>query len=255
MYLWVVFFTVRDIITSRITIFWQREREMKKVGIVLALAVELENVLNALGSVEKVEDVGAYEVYFVLHGRHQLYLAVSGVGEIAASATTQMLITKYNVDAIVNFGFVGALDDTLECQQVVAVKDMVHYDFDISAIDNVSVGRYPEFAESFIPCDADLLQKAVNAYSGLQQVRIASGDKFIADSQKKRWLIEAFHADICDMESAGIILTATRNNVPVMCLKVISDNANEKSPITFYEIVYNGSKKCAGIIAKVLDVI
>lgn len=226
---------------------------MKKFGIVIALAVELENVLNALGSVERVEDVGTYEVYYVTHGEYQLFLAVSGVGEIAAAATTQMLITHFNVDAILNFGFVGALDDTLECQQVVIVKDMVHYDFDTSSIDNVPVGRYLEFNDIYVPCDEKLLQSAVNAYKGLQPVRIASGDKFIADSEKKRWLINTFHADICDMESAGIILTAVRNDVPVLCLKVVSDNANEKSPIDFFEIVYNGSKKCAGIISKVLD--
>ncbi|MEG2451143.1 MAG: 5'-methylthioadenosine/S-adenosylhomocysteine nucleosidase [Clostridia bacterium] len=226
---------------------------MRKFGVVIALAVELENVLNALGNIDKVEEVGAYEVYFVSHGKCKLFVVVSGAGEIAASATTQMLISKYSVDAIFNFGFVGSLDNTLACQQVVIGKDIVHYDINTEAVDNMPVGRYDDFDDIYVPCSNALIAKAVEYNSKLRLVRIASGDTFIADSAKKQWLIETFHADICDMESAGIVITASRNKIPVLCLKVISDNADEKSPIDFIEIAYNGSKACAKILAGILD--
>lgn len=226
---------------------------MKKFGIVIAIAVELENVLNALGGVDKIDEVGPYEVYHVSRGKGKLFVVVSGVGEIASAAATQMLITKFGVQAVLNFGFVGALDTTLKCQQVVVVKDVVHYDFDTSAIDNVPVGQYEGFDERYLLTDSRLLAVTEKAFHDMRPVRLASGDKFIADSEKKAWLIREFHADICDMESAGIVLTAIRNDVPVLCIKVISDNADESSPVSFMDIVYNGSKNCAGIFTAILD--
>jgi 5''-methylthioadenosine/S-adenosylhomocysteine nucleosidase len=226
---------------------------MRKFGIVAATSVEMENVLNALGGVDKLEDTGGHEVYHVSRGKNKLFVVVSGAGEIASAAATQLLITKYEVEAILNFGFVGALDSTLKCQQVVIVKDVVHYDFDTSAIDDVTVGQYEGCEDCYFSTDKQLLALAENAFPELRPVRIASGDKFIADSEKKDWLIQTFHADICDMESAGIVLTASRNNVPTLCIKVVSDNADENSPASYIDIVYNNSRKCAGMLAALLD--
>lgn len=220
---------------------------------VIAIATELESVLNAFGGVDNIEKEGSYEVYVITRGRAVLYIVVSGAGEIAAAAATQMLITRYKTDAILNFGFVGAINDCLQCQQVVLVRDMVHYDADTSAIDNVPAGRYLDFDDIFVPFDTKLLKKTLAAFPSLQTVRAASGDTFIASGEKKQQLREMFSADICDMESAGILLTAARNNIPALSLKVVSDNADESSPISFIEIAYNGTKACAAILAEIVD--
>ena len=42
----------------------------------------------------------------------------------------------------------------------------------------------------------------------------------------KDYLIKEFDADICDMESAGITLTAIKNKVDLISLKIVSDDGD-----------------------------
>lgn len=225
---------------------------MDKFGMVIAIGEELQGVLSAFGRIEKKE-TGAFDVYFVRHGDSEIIVAASGAGEIAAAAATQYLIAKYAVQAILNFGFVGALNGNLKCQQVVLVKDVVHYDFDTSIIDNVEVGRYIEYPEVAVKPYGDLISKMAAAFPSVEKVRLASGDKFIADNGKKVWLVDTFAAEICDMEGAAIILTANRNKIPSLSIKVVSDNADEESPISFCTIAAQGTAECARILLGVID--
>lgn len=225
---------------------------MDKFGMVIAIGEELQGVLSAFGRVEKKE-TGAFDVYFVRHGDCEIVIAVSGAGEIAAAAATQYLISKYAVQAVLNFGFVGALNENLKCQQIVLVSDVVHYDFDTSLIDNVEVGKYLEYPEVAIKPYGDLVSKTAFAFPSIEKVRLASGDKFIAEKEKKEWLADTFAAEICDMEGAAIILTANRNKIPSLSIKIVSDNADEDSPVSFSTIAAEGTADCARILLGVID--
>lgn len=52
-----------------------------------------------------------------------IYLATSGVGEIKAALAVQLLVDLFDIEAVLNFGFVGALNKisnfaSLSCQDV-----------------------------------------------------------------------------------------------------------------------------------------
>ena len=65
------------------------------------------------------------------------------IGEIYAAGATQLLISRYGVEAVINFGVSGSLIEEVGVLNTVLVEGIVHYDFDLSPIDNVSVGQYP----------------------------------------------------------------------------------------------------------------
>lgn len=224
---------------------------MKKFGIIAAMAAEMELVLKVFGEKYEIEKKGGINVYKFC-GEKSLYVVNCGIGEIAAAAATQHLISCYEVECILNFGFVGALRSSLRCCDILLCKKLVHYEFDTSPIDNVPVGRYLEFDDVIIECD-ELVQKASKIVPYVELATIASADKFVADSAIKDRLVSQYKADICDMESAGIIITAKRNNVPAICLKVVSDHADEKSPQSFGEIAYRGTVSCADIMQKFVN--
>lgn len=226
---------------------------MKKIGIIAAMTVEFERILRTLCNGLTAEKRDCFDVYCGKRTQNTIYVVKSGIGEIGAAAATQFLISAYKVDVILNYGFVGALSEELKFRQIVAVDKVVHYDFDTSAIDNVEAGRYPEFPDAKILCDENLLKTACEVCYGLSRRTIASADKFVSDNALKQRLIDEFDAEICDMESAGIVITAKRNGVPALLLKVVSDNADGNSPITFAEIAYGGSLECADILGKVID--
>lgn len=191
-----------------------------KIGIFTAMEKE---AVSFLDNATKTMD-GSFAIYTFQLGNHDAVLCVPAtVGEIAASASCQLLISKYNVDLILNFGVVGALTEQMSVCSTVLVKDVVHYDMDVSAIDNIPVGRYGCFDDVAVPTDAKLLAKALEL-KDMPVVRCASADKFVDDAQAKSALNTNFGADICDMESAGILFACRFNNVPCLLVKCISDS-------------------------------
>lgn len=169
-------------------------------------------------------DVNGFNVYSLDFGDKIMYVAHSGAGEIRAAACTQMLISLFGVDLVVNFGVVGALRDEIKLLNTCVVDKIVHYDMDTSAVDNCVVGRYLEYDDIYLKTTKQYVEIAIKHNSNLRTVTCASGDKFIVDAEKKKEIADLFDADICDMESAGIILVCDKNKVPNLFIKTISDS-------------------------------
>ncbi|WP_297435522.1 5'-methylthioadenosine/S-adenosylhomocysteine nucleosidase [uncultured Clostridium sp.] len=195
---------------------------MKNIGMIVA--VEIEAALNEFGiPIEELKFIG-YSVYQYKLGEHNLFVIDSGAGEIAAAMTTQFLITKFNVDLIVNFGVVGGLTDEMKLAKTCIVESVVHYDFDTSEADGCEVGRYINYPSLYINATKEIVSKAIEIEPTLKKVICASGDKFIAKKDKKEELHNLYNADICEMEAAGIILTCNKNNIPCLLIKTVSDS-------------------------------
>ena len=191
------------------------------------------------------ETVGGFAVYQFQLGKHSAVLCCPpSVGEIAASAACQLLATKYGVDCILNFGIVGALTPKASVQSFVYVGDVVHYDMDTSEVDGTPVGRYGCFDDTAVKCDEALLAKAqrVNA---LPVVRCASADKFVERAEAKTALNRNFGAQICDMESAGILFACKFNQIPCLLVKCISDSLVGG----YKEYCENAQAACQGFFA------
>ena len=196
---------------------------MKKIGMVVAIMNELGGVFRKFGSPKETVWHGSMDVHVFERGETVLYVAHSGAGEIGAAAAVQLLASVYGVELIVNFGVVGGLTAEMKKATSAIVTRVVHYSYDTSAFDGTVPGQYIEFPDVYIPVSEDLVEKAASLYPKLPLVTIASADRFVADPEEKRALHDKFGADICDMESAGIALTAYRNRVPVLMIKTVSD--------------------------------
>ena len=106
---------------------------MKKIGIVIAIERELEAFLKSNYEIETFDD-GAFTCFKTIINHNEVYAVKSGWGLIDAAMTTQYLITKYNVEIILNFGVTGALDPSLKVSDLFYVSKCVTYDFDTSSI-------------------------------------------------------------------------------------------------------------------------
>ena len=196
---------------------------MKKIGMIVA--VEIQSVLDKYGSqLVEEREIAGYKVLVYQTDRYQLIIVNCGAGEIAAASGTQFLISEHHVDLVVNFGVVGGLTESMSKTKLCVVDKVVHYDFDTSLVDDTTVGRYLQYPDIYIPATAELIEIAIETNPELVPVVCASGDKFVADEQTKRQLHEQFGADICEMESAGIVLTCNRNKIPCVLIKIVSDS-------------------------------
>lgn len=194
---------------------------MKTIG--MLVAVEMGAVLSRYGTAEKTETRSGFTVYtYDMHG-YTLHVVGSGAGEIAAAAATQLLLDRYGVELVVNFGVVGGLTEEMAQTKTCVVERVVHYDFDTSAYDSTVPGQYLGYESPYLPLNADLIARAVAIAPELKRVTCASADKFVDGREAKSALHERWGADICEMEAAAIVLTCDRSGVPCLLIKTVSD--------------------------------
>lgn len=198
---------------------------MKKIGMVVA--IEMDAVRDRYGHAEKIENRENYDLYAYEMPGGRLYVLHCGIGELASAAGTQFLISRYQVDLIVNFGVVGGLTDQMSKQKVCLVERVVHHDFDLSEFAPVKPGQYPDSPDVFLSATPELVERAAALHPELKRVVCASGDQFVGTAEKKRALHERFSADICEMEAAGVLRTCLRNAVPCLLVKAVSDGLED----------------------------
>ena len=220
--------------------------EKRKIG--LLVAVEMDSVFARYGTPGKTERRGGFEIFHYENEQYILYAIHSGIGEIAAAAAAELLIDRYEVELVVNFGVVGGLTEEMAQTKTCVVTKVVHYDFDISGIDPLLPAQYPGFESVYIPADEGLIEKACGICPELKPVICASADKFVGNEADKTRLHEQYGADICEMESAAVLLTCRRNEVPCLMIKAVSDGLTGGG-----EEYYDALQECASLCLAVTD--
>ena len=226
-----------------------------KIGIITAMADETTPLYQKMGKATGEIKVAGVTVFKYDIDGNEIFLVRSGVGEIRAAMTFQLLVDKFDVDIVLNFGLVGSLDNRFDVGDLVLAEKVVHYQFDTSAIDNVPAGQYDGNDSIYFNTDKQLIDKVQNQLdTKLPQVVVASGDKFVASKEDKNYL-RTLGAEICEMECAGLVIASVRNNVPLLSIKVISDKADESADVSFAEVVKKGLTRYEQIFPSVLKAV
>lgn len=224
--------------------------DRKRIGLVVA--IELNAIFERYGSCRQLESPAGFKLFLVERDRYSIYIAQSGMGECAASAACQFLISKCGVSKIINFGVVGGLTSDMKQLKVCLVDRVVHYKYDCSEFMPLAVGQVDGYDSIYIKTNENLVKTAQMLNSDLTLVTCCSGDKFIGTAEEKTFLHETFHGDICDMESAGIVLTCDANRVPCILFKAVSDGLADGAE-GFYAELDNASRKCLQIADQIMD--
>jgi S-ribosylhomocysteine lyase len=204
--------------------------DKKLKGIVAAMDLELTPILEILKPYQTFNYLDRTFFY-----NDNVIAVKSGIGEIYAGSAAESLISlvggKQNLELIINIGLCGSLrSGEHKVGDVLMVKDIVHYDFDLTGIDDVEKAQYPGNITQFFNADISYFNALQKIYSDkIKLVRCASGDKFISDIGVQKNLVKDFDADICDMESAGVVLTASRHNISTVIIKAISDIVSDEN--------------------------
>ena len=201
------------------------------VGFVVAMDSECSPFLRRLGDLVESQVVAGIEFCSYVYESKRIFLAKCGIGEVAAAAATALLIGKFSCSYIVNFGLVGSFVPEYR-GRLVAVRDVVHYESDLTPFGH-PLGAPADFSSPFIPADDN--RSSLFSSFDLPLVRLASGDKFIADPVFSEKIKSDFSADICDMEGAAIAIVCARSKVPFSMIKLVSDGADSDASEDFAE--------------------
>ena len=145
----------------------------KKIGMIVA--VEISAAIKKYKSKEVIKH--GFRILETKVNNYELIIVNSTIGEIAAAAATELLISEYNVDLVVNFGLVGGLTETMSQTKLCIVDKVVHYDFDTSQIDPVKPGQYCGYPSEYIELNKDIINTCLKSYPNLKKDEKPKEDK------------------------------------------------------------------------------
>ncbi|WAW14247.1 5'-methylthioadenosine/adenosylhomocysteine nucleosidase [Peptostreptococcus equinus] len=214
---------------------------MEKIGIIGAMEEEVE-AIKAMIENKEVKHIAGLDFYEGHLKGKNIVVVKCGIAKVNAAMCTQILISEFKVDALINTGVAGALYEKLNINDVVISIDAMQHDIDASAAGDPK-GTLPLMETSIFKADQRLVDIAYevfesndtpyHAYKG----RIATGDIFVADPFLKDELRNHFGGYCCEMEGGAIGHVAYCNKVPFVVIRAISDKADGSAAKTFDEFV------------------
>ncbi|MGB5822576.1 MAG: 5'-methylthioadenosine/adenosylhomocysteine nucleosidase [Proteocatella sp.] len=210
------------------------------IGIIGAMAEEVESLKNVMTIEEKMTKASMDFYEGNLWG-HDVVVVVSGIGKVNAAICAQILVDIFDVDKIINVGVAGGVSLDANPGDIVIASSLVQHDMDCSAFGD-KPGQIPRMDVFDFKCDENLVDiarniKLSNADHKSMVGIIATGDQFVADNVKVKWIQDTFNAAAVEMEGGSIAQVAHQNKVPFIVIRSISDNANTGAHVDFAKFV------------------
>ena len=198
------------------------------ICIIGALEEEVEKLISMLEEKE-CESVSGMKIYTGRIFEKGVAIARCGIGKVFAALAAEAMILKYSPRLVVNTGVGGALDPRLDTCDIVFADRLCQHDMDTSPLGDPK-GLISGINRIYFEADkraVSILEQAASELSVNYLVgTIASGDRFVASAEDKRFITSEFSAVCCEMEGASIAHVAFVNSTPVAVVRAISDRAD-----------------------------
>jgi len=227
-----------------------------KIGIIGAMEQEVAVLRDKLNNLT-TETFAGVDFYLGTIEGVEVVVSKSGIGKVAASVSTTLLIEKFTPDCIINTGSAGGFDAALNVGDVVIGTEVRHHDVDLTVF-GYEMGQCAQMPAAYLPHPelAKVAAKAAaSASEGVQvaQGLIATGDSFMADPAKVEYARTNFPTmQACEMEAAAIAQTCHLFNVPFVVIRSLSDIAGKQSELSFDEYLVTAAQNSADMVLAML---
>ena len=224
------------------------------IAIMGAMPEEIAPLLEKVGEYTLTEFAGNkyYEASFA---GHNLVIAYSKIGKVFSTLTAATMLQKFGAEILLFSGVAGAINPNLKIGNLIAATKLCQHDLDITAFGHPH-GYVPE-GKQFIEADAGLVSKAKDVAKEmnleLMEGTIATGDQFVADPERNKWIGETFNADALEMEGASVACVCDAMNIPFFILRAISDAADMDASFSFDEFLESSAIESANFIIKMVE--
>ena len=207
------------------------------IGIIGAMDEEVAMLKEKLTEVQ-VETKAAMDFYKGKLEGKDVVVVRSGIGKVNAAMCAQILSDIYHADHVINTGIAGSLKAEINIGDIVLSTDALQHDMDAQAF-GYEPGQIPREDTLSIKADEDMISlakeccKKVNPEIGVFTGRVVSGDQFISDIEKKKWLTDTFAGYCTEMEGAAIAQVCYFNHIPFLIVRSISDKADDSASMDY----------------------
>ena len=190
------------------------------IGAVIAMQSEADILLEEMKT-HRFLTVSGKKIYIgEVYGK-EIAVCVCGVGKVNAALGAQLLVSKFDVKSLLNFGVAGGLNADTELCQVYQIGSAVQFDFDLTQLNGTAIGTLDEYTENYLQ-----LNRLGDAFP---VKKLGTADRFNDSPADYKLLTAQLRADIRDMEGAAIVQAAYAAQLPVYSVKAISDLAGSGS--------------------------
>ena len=200
------------------------------IGIIGAMDIEVDSLKEEMKN-PTIRQIAGMEFYQGIITNQETVVVKCGIGKVNAAMCTQILASVFGVDAVVNTGVAGSLNNDIDICDIVISTSALEHDMDVTPL-GYDKGVIPGLATSQFEADRRLIslakQSAVNAGLDVRifEGKVLSGDQFIGTHEAKEVLLHTFGGDCAEMEGASVAHVASLNQIPFLIIRAISDKAD-----------------------------
>ncbi|GAB5381496.1 MAG: 5'-methylthioadenosine/S-adenosylhomocysteine nucleosidase [Aliiglaciecola sp.] len=226
-----------------------------KIAILGAMDQEVALLKASLENVEISEYAHLNFYSGQLHGV-EVVVVKCGIGKVAASVATTVMIDQFAPDFVVNTGSAGGFDADLSIGDLVIGTSVQHHDVDVThfGYERGQVYGMP----AIFPCDERLIEAAEHAAKDVVHIKskrglICTGDSFIGCDEaatRLRGLFPDMRA--VEMEGAAIGQTCYMLDTPFVVIRSLSDIAGQTSTVSFKSYIDQAAKHSAELVMSMI---
>lgn len=222
-----------------------------KIGIICASDEELMPFLSAILN-DNIYEKAMLTFHEGKIGDATVVALFSGVGKVNAAVATQILIDCFEVNAVINSGTAGAIDEKLNILDTVIATECCYHDVS----QDILTEFHPWMKTVFFESSASLLEQSKNAVSklGFHNVyygRMVTGEAFILNDGREK-IIQEFSPLSVDMETASIAHACYVNGIPFLSVRCITDTAEHSGSEQFEKNCARASAIAATLIIEII---
>lgn len=201
------------------------------------MEVECSNILDKLDDVKEI-GIQGYKYYEGLLQDKKIVISLSKVGLIHASASLSLAISRFNPSIILNIGIAGATSEYLHTRDIVVGESVININSYRTPYKKKDEGSHSDEWElvTFLSGEEDrLIEEKANSNllkltkeifdsDNVYYGTIGSGDVWNKEIDRIVFLNQNYHILCEDMESIATYTIANKCGIPVLSIKMISDN-------------------------------
>lgn len=203
-----------------------------------AMNIETENLLEKMQEYKKI-NIANYEFYEDEINAYPVVIAKTKVGTIHSAVVTSLAIQKYQPICIISQGTAGGIGNNIRTKDIVIGEEVLHtmsaktpvrkkgegsnstkWDYITFIADGEDKKITQKANRELVEFFSKLDYKEGNIHKGI----IGSGDVWNREEDRMIYLSNVHKVSCEDMESISIYTIANQYNIPVVGIRIISDN-------------------------------
>ncbi|MCD8388300.1 MAG: 5'-methylthioadenosine/adenosylhomocysteine nucleosidase [Bacteroidales bacterium] len=205
-----------------------------KIGIIVALGKELGLLLGMIED-RSVVTINGFDFHVGRIGQREVVAMQCGIGKVNAAIGTLSMIENFHPSLVINSGVAGGTGQGAKMGDLVVASQIGYHDVWCGPDTNWGqAAGCPSLFEC--PVDPYALADKLGGKAGL----VASGDIFVSRREDVERILDLYPNAIgVDMESGAVAQTCFLKNVPMLCMRIVSDTPgqadNEAQYSNFWE--------------------